>query len=179
MDNARQAMAGLADNMEALKHNILLRGFFRDRGYFDLSRLSAAEYRKGALTNGGARREVRVWLGSSVLFAPPGPNGERRLTDDGKARLDSAIAPYLPILPDALFVVEGYAQHGSGDERFLESRARAETVRDYLIGTFHLDPQRVGVMPLAARSAGSPGGTPWDGVALAVFAEPDVLEGGK
>ncbi len=32
MDDARSAMAGFAANMEALKHNFLVRGFFKGRG---------------------------------------------------------------------------------------------------------------------------------------------------
>jgi hypothetical protein len=44
-------------------------------------------------------------------------------------------------------------------------------VRDYLIDRFHLNPQATGVMPLGKESAGSPDGTPWAGVALAVFEE--------
>ena len=50
----RDAMAGLSENMEALKHNFLFRGFFKSRGYFSLSQISPAEYRKGVITaNGG------------------------------------------------------------------------------------------------------------------------------
>ena len=55
---AREAVADLADNMEALKHNFLLRGFFNKRGYFDLDRLSPAEYRKGVLENGKRKAEA-------------------------------------------------------------------------------------------------------------------------
>ena len=36
LTQAREATADLADNMEAMKHNFLLRGFFNRRGYFDL-----------------------------------------------------------------------------------------------------------------------------------------------
>jgi hypothetical protein len=72
-------------------------------------------------------------------------------------------------------MVEGYAQHGPREEQYLQSRARALIVRDYLIGTFHLDPQATGTMPLSADSTGSPGKAPWDGVALAVILLKDAL----
>jgi hypothetical protein len=55
MDSARIAISGFAENMEALKHNFLVRGFFNDRGFFNLAALSPAEYRAGALTKKGAR----------------------------------------------------------------------------------------------------------------------------
>ena len=44
MDDARKAMSGFAENMEALKHNILLRGFFNDRGFFNLADISPAAH---------------------------------------------------------------------------------------------------------------------------------------
>ena len=50
MDGARIAMSGFAENMEALKHNFLVRGFFNNRGFFSLASISPAEYRAGALT---------------------------------------------------------------------------------------------------------------------------------
>ena len=70
MDDARAAMEGFAENMDALKHNFLLRGFFKKRGYFDLAQMSPADYRQGALTKGSDRRLVRVWRRADVLFEP-------------------------------------------------------------------------------------------------------------
>ena len=72
-------------------------------------------------------------------------------------------------VPSGIVVVEGYAQQGLRDEQYRRSRARASSVRDYLIGTFHLDPQATGAMPLGADSTESPERAPWDGVALAVI----------
>ena len=85
MDDARAAMAGLAENMDALKHNFLLRGFFNGRGYFDLAQMSPADYRQGALTKGSDRRVVRVWRRADVLFEPEPDHPENeRLTDAGQ-----------------------------------------------------------------------------------------------
>jgi phospholipid/cholesterol/gamma-HCH transport system substrate-binding protein len=172
MDDARKAMAGFAENMEALKHNFLVRGFFKERGYFNLADISPAAYRKGALTRDGARRSVRVWLATGVLFeSAPGDPATERLTIDGKARLDSAIGGYLERLSDGVLMIEGYSQRGSGDAQFRRSREKASLVRDYLIDRFSLTPQTSGVMPLGGDSTGSPNGERWDGVALAVFEE--------
>jgi phospholipid/cholesterol/gamma-HCH transport system substrate-binding protein len=155
--------------MEALKHNFLLRGFFNDRGYFDLSQMSPAAYREGALTNDSDRRMVRVWLGADVLSEPdPEHPQQERLTDSGKMRVDMAIGPYLEHVASGIVIVEGYAQQGTRDEQYLRSRARASLVRDYLIAKFNLDPQSTGAIPLSADSNGSPGKA-WDGVAIAVI----------
>jgi len=172
LEDARNAMAGFAENMEALKRNFFFRGYFNDRGYFSLAEISPAQYREGVLTNKGSRQPVRVWLTAAVLFEndPDDPRAER-LKPDAAPRLDSAVAPYLDRLPDGVLMVEGYAQGGMRDERYVRSRARASLVREYLIGKFHLDPQSTGVMPLGADSHDSPDGIPWDGIALAAFVE--------
>jgi phospholipid/cholesterol/gamma-HCH transport system substrate-binding protein len=168
LDGARMAMSGFAENMEALKHNFFVRGFFNRRGYFSLSDITPAEYRQGVLTHGGDRRMLRVWLKADVLFVPV-ENGEERLSDDGNARLDSAIASYLEQINSAVVMIEGYGQQGTTDEQYRRSRARAAAAREYLISRFHLDPVRVGLMPLGSKSSGSPGDVSWDGIAIAVF----------
>lgn len=168
LDNANVAMARLSDNMDALRHNFLLRGFFNRRGYFDLEDLSPADYRAGALARGG-RQPVRVWLENSRVFDIASSGSEPQLSEEGRRRLDSAIAPFLEHAASAVLMVEGYAPTGGQDEQYLQSRARAAVVRAYLVDRFKLDPQSAGVMPLGGASNGSPSGGPWDGVALAVF----------
>jgi phospholipid/cholesterol/gamma-HCH transport system substrate-binding protein len=171
-DDARTAMTSFADNMEALKHNFLLRGFFNERGYFNLASLSPAQYRRGVLTRDNRRTVARVWLSSGVLFeANPGAPHAERLSDGGKMRLDSAIAPFLDRLGNGVLMVEGYARQGTRDEQYVRSRARATMVRDYLILTFHLDPTSTGIMPMGSEAAESPDDDRWDGAAIAAFLE--------
>jgi phospholipid/cholesterol/gamma-HCH transport system substrate-binding protein len=175
LEDARSAVARLSENMEALKHNFLLRGFFNRRGYFDLADISPAEYRNGALAKGN-RRPVRIWLRDKVLFDEAAAGAAiKQLSDLGKARLDSAVAPFLDQLADGVLIVEGFSQRGTRDEQYLTSRAKAALARDYLIGKFHLDPQATGIMPLGAGSAGSPDGDRWDGIAVTIFLEPSQL----
>jgi phospholipid/cholesterol/gamma-HCH transport system substrate-binding protein len=180
MDDARSAMAGFAANMEALKHNFLVRGFFKGRGYFNLAQMSPADYRKGVLTKGGDRHLIRVWLRADALFeADPDRAETERLTDAGKTGIDLAIAPYLEHVGVSIVMVEGYAQQGTRGHQYLQSRARGVLVRDHLIDQFHLDPEATGAIPLGAESAGSPDKAPWDGVALAVILPKDTLAPGK
>src|SRR5262249_54980446 len=40
VDQAKQGASALNEDMEALKHNFFLRGFFKKRGYYDSSELS-------------------------------------------------------------------------------------------------------------------------------------------
>lgn len=174
LGQTREAVSDLADNMEALKHNFLLRGFFNRRGYFDLDAISPADYRSGVLEN-GRRKAARIWLSSDVLFERR-PDGTELLTDDGKARLDSAMATYLIYLPANPIVVEGYAEGLTTSDRFRLARQRAGTVREYLMGRYALAPQATGFIALGGKAEGSPDGDgTWDGVAIALFLDREAL----
>jgi phospholipid/cholesterol/gamma-HCH transport system substrate-binding protein len=169
---AREAVSDLAENMEALKRNFLFRGFFNKRGYFDLSEISPAEYRSGLLEQ-RKRTALRIWLSSHILFDP---GSEATLTDEGRVRLDSAIATYLRYLPSSPLVVEGYSTEGSRDERFRRARQRARVVREYLLDRYALVPQATGLIGLGNEAPGSPAGDQWDGVALALFVDRESLQ---
>src|SRR5262249_40057005 len=114
ISNARAAMVNLAENTEALKHNFLVRHFFKDRGYYSLDRLTPAQYMK--LLN--ERTGVRVWLDRNDLFAP-GPDGREQLTKAGEARIEIGMNGLIPYLSKGTVVVEGYAKQGSRSQRFI------------------------------------------------------------
>ena len=171
---AREATTDLADNMEALKRNFLLRGFFNDRGYFDLDAISPADYRSGVLEN-GRRKAMRIWLNRDVLFES-GPDGTELLSQGGRARLDSAMATFLEYVPANPIVVEGYATEGTVDERFRVARQRAGVVREYILRRFGLAPQNTGAIALGADAQGSPADDTWNGVAITLFLDRDELE---
>ena len=174
LGQAREATADLADNMEAMKHNFLLRGFFNKRGYYDLESISPAEYRTGVLEN-GKRKAMRIWLKSSVLFHPEA-DGSDALTDDGRARIDSAMATYLKYLPSNPIVVEGYAPAPSVAERFRLSRRRAALVRAYVLSKYDVPPQNAGFIGLGEEAPGSPDSDRWDGVSLTLFLDREALQ---
>lgn len=165
--SANDAMSDLAESTEALKRNFFFRGFFNKRGYFDLDDVSVQQYRQGALETKD-RRVVRIWISADVLFEKDA-NGNERLTDDGRARLDSAMSQFVRYPRTTPFVVEGYAQGPTVDRQFLLSRSRAHLARDYVVGKFGLDTNYVAVMPIGADAVGSPAGNQWDGVAFALF----------
>jgi phospholipid/cholesterol/gamma-HCH transport system substrate-binding protein len=165
--SAKDAMADLAENTEALKHNFFFRGFFNKRGYFDLDDMSVQQYREGALETKD-RKVLRIWVGSPVLFEQDA-DGRERLSEGGKVRLDSAMAEFVKYPRTSPLVIEGYAREVTGDVRFLLGRARSQLVRDYLVGKFGLDPNVVAIMAMGDEAQDSPSGDHWDGVALALF----------
>jgi outer membrane protein OmpA-like peptidoglycan-associated protein len=117
---------------------------------------------------------LRIWVAAAVLFETDA-KGAERLTDDGRARLDSAMSEFVRYPRSSPFVVEGYAQEATNDQRFLLSRRRAQLVRDYVVGKFGLDSKFVATMPMGQDAPGSPVGDRWEGVALALFAAASAM----
>lgn len=167
LGHAREALADLEENSEALKRNFFFRGYFKRRGYYDLDDISPADYRRGVLEKDD-RRALRIWLDAAMLFEPD-PGGGERLSEGGRTRVESAMGAFVKYGRDTLLIVEGYATGGSTEEQYLASRRRASIVRDYVLRTFHRDSQTTGIMPLSAEAPESPDEGRWDGVAIAVF----------
>jgi phospholipid/cholesterol/gamma-HCH transport system substrate-binding protein len=171
---AREAVSDLADNMEAMKHNFLLRGFFNRRGYFDLDAISPVDYRSGVLEN-GKRKAMRIWLSAEMLFETL-PDGTPVLSQDGKGRIDSAMSAYLKYVPSSPLVVEGYATEGTKDARWRRGQLWSGIVREYLLQRYELLPQATGYISLGNDAQGSPTAGPWDGVAITLFVDREVLQ---
>jgi phospholipid/cholesterol/gamma-HCH transport system substrate-binding protein len=160
LGSAREAMSDLAENLEALKHGFFFRGFFKDRGFYDLESLSAAEYQSKDFEKNVTKE--RTWIHQDQLFIVES-DGSETLSDPGRKKLDSMIANFLRFTNDRAVIVEGYAAAGTVDEQFVRSRARATKVRDYLIKKFTLSPGYIGVMPMGAVVGSA------DGIALVLL----------
>jgi phospholipid/cholesterol/gamma-HCH transport system substrate-binding protein len=163
----------MAENAEALKHNFLFRGFFNRRGFFDLDDISVQQYREGALQTKD-RRVLKIWIKAEYLFEVD-ENGEERLSDTGRRRLDSAMSQFVRYPRTSPLVAEGYARALTGDEQYLRGRTRAQLVRAYVVGKFGRDPNYAGSIALGSDAPDSPSGTEWDGVALALFVATSAL----
>src|SRR5262249_52753852 len=140
LTNANIATANLAEDSEALKHNFLLRGFFKKRGYYNLTSLSPEEYRKERAFRDPKNR--RVWLSGSELFQK-GSNGEE-LSAKGKALLDAALTQNGDPVITGPIVVEGYWNGQNSADQLRLSQSRAAIVRQYLQAHFQLDALSLG-----------------------------------
>jgi phospholipid/cholesterol/gamma-HCH transport system substrate-binding protein len=168
LTEAREVMSDLSEGTEALKRNFLFRGFFRDRGFFDLDAISREAYASGAL-EGGDRTRLRIWIDADVLFSRDA-EGREQLTPDGRRRLESAMADLMRYPRDAPLVVEGYADGSSGEVAYLVSADRALLVREFLLSRFRRRATLTGIMPMSDEASGSPRADGrWSGVALALF----------
>lgn len=168
LTQAQAVVTNLSEATEALKRNFLVRGFFRDRGFYELGGITRAAYLDGAL-EGDDRTALRIWIGADVLFAT-GPGGAEQLTDSGRQRLDSVMADLVRYPHDSPLIVEGYATGTEGDPAYPRSADRAAAVRDYVVARFRRQPTLVAIMPMSGEAKGSPSGDGrWSGVALALF----------
>ena len=159
---AQQTTVNLADDTAAIKRNFFFRGFFKRRGYYDLSTLSPSKY---AHTRFVRSPTERVWIPAAELFATEA-EGSVQLTDTGHAAIDEAMAKLVPYLPNNPVVVEGYASSGPEAEEYLQSRERALAVSQYVQSHFHLKPDMVGIMPLGNQPPPHTGKQHWDGICL-------------
>ena len=174
LGEAQEVMADLSEATEALKRNILFRGFFRDRGFFDMDAITRDAYVAGALETDG-RVALRVWIDADGLFAPDA-EGMERLTEAGRRRIDSSMGDLVRYPRDSALVVEGYARVAEGGSAHLVSAARASLVRDYVLSRYQRRAAVTGTMAMGSQAPGSPSGDErWSGVALTLFVEGTAL----
>ncbi len=118
---------------------------------------------------------MRIWIDAAVLFARDA-EGLERLTDEGRRRIDSAMAQLVRYPRDSPLVVEGYAQDAGGESACLLSVDRAQAVRDHLLARFRRNATLTDIMPMAEEATGSPrGDNRWSGVALTMFVRNEAL----
>jgi phospholipid/cholesterol/gamma-HCH transport system substrate-binding protein len=150
----QEVTSDLAEGTEALKRNFLFRGFFRQRGFFDLDTISSQAYQSGIL-EGADRTALRIWVDAAVLFTRS-PDGAEQLTDEGRRRLDSVMADFVRYPRDSPLIVEGYADASEGGAPYLVSVDRAQLVREYLLGRFRRQATLTDIMGLSESAPGSP-----------------------
>ena len=164
LTNANTATGNLADATEALKHNFLTRGFFKKRGYYNLSEISPDQYRKDrAFTD---PKNHRVWLSGPELFQG-GSNGEE-LSAKGIALLNAALTQNGDPIVDSPIVIEGYSNGEAPADELRLSRSRAILIRQYLQARFQLDPRNMGVVPLKNSPPRGIERATWDGICIVV-----------
>jgi phospholipid/cholesterol/gamma-HCH transport system substrate-binding protein len=167
----------LAEGTEALKRSFLFRGFFRDRGFFDLDTISREAYQEGLLERN--RTAVRLWIEAAMIFTRSA-DGIEMLTDDGRRRLDVTMAQLAQYPRSSPLVIEGYAGPDDDENAYLVSLDRAQRVRDYVLNRFRRQTTLTGMMPLGDDAVGSPSGDgAWAGVALTIYVANETFRGNQ
>jgi len=163
LNNTNEAMANMVENTEALKRNWFFRGFFDDRGYYNIDAVSLAEYMDDRFL--ADRQRITRRVDATDMFEDGQPD---ILTMTGSMRLDTVMAEYLRYSKEDPLMVETYTAD-SGPEDLLRARDWAVAVRQYLIARFDLSPSYVGIMPMTVGDL-PPDDRNGDGVGLVLFA---------
>ena len=135
--NANQATAALQDDAEALKHNFLLKGFFKNRGYEDTTDLKKNQI---AQVPSGAPAKTFTYDAKKIFDKP-----DTAKLKDSKVLNESGM--YLEQNPFGLAVVASQADmKGDSDKSKMLTEARAMVVRDYLVKNFKLEDSRIKIV---------------------------------
>ena len=131
---AKQGAAAFQDNMEAMKHNWLLRGFFNKRGYGDSSELTEHE-----ISNlPGSPYLKKFVFDAKKMFDKPDNaklKSEKTLTEAGRFLEGNRFG--------LAIVAATNGMKGDTDEAQVLTQARAMVVRDYLVKNFKMDDTRL------------------------------------
>ena len=134
MDQAKAGATSFQENMEALKHNFFLRGFFKKRGYYDSSELTS-----NAVAKLPARPPVRTFTFDGKDLFPKTDTAKL-----GKEKPLDQVGTFLENNPYGLVVVTAQTgSRGTKEENVKLSQARAMVVRQYLAKKFKVDDARL------------------------------------
>ena len=143
-DEARAGIAAFRDNMEALQHNFLLRGFFEKRGYSE-----AGELTEHSIPRLPTRTPTKEFDFDAKDVFDKADNAKIK----DKKSLDEA-GKFLEANPFGLAVVASSEAKGDTDKLRVLTAARAKVVRDYLTENFKLDDKRVKTIGLGKDKTG-------------------------
>jgi len=145
MNQVRDAASSLEDDADAVKHNFLLRGFFKRRGYESAEDLD--RNRIGRLPKEPSSKEFEY--DAKDLF-DEADNAKLK----NKKTLDAA-GKFLEENKFRLAVVATSLEMGDSRKDRLISEARAKVVRDYLVENFQFDDTRLKLLAMGKRNGTS------------------------
>jgi phospholipid/cholesterol/gamma-HCH transport system substrate-binding protein len=141
-----QAQAGVTDfqeNMEALKHNFFLRGYYKNRGYEDSAELTQNEIER--LPQGATTREFTY--SAKQLFDKE---------DSAKLKNQKSLNAGGEFLANNQFgfavIVASTGMEGDAPKQLVLTEARAMVVREYLVENFGFDDSRLKTLGLGKQA---------------------------
>ncbi len=160
---AKAGVTAFTENMEALKHNILFRGYFKDRGYLDAAALTKDEI--ATLPEAAAVKTFEFSAGD--LFESP---QSMKLKDKKRLR---EVGTYLETHPFGMVVIQAFTSlKGSQEENLVTTQAQAMGVRTFLTETFDLDDTKLKTKGMGEVDATGPGKTHWLVISIYAAAAP-------
>jgi outer membrane protein OmpA-like peptidoglycan-associated protein len=149
-DVVAHAQAGVTDfqeNMEAMKHNFFVRGYFKNRGYEDSAELAKDEI--VSLPQGAPQKTFT--FEAKQLF---GKVGTAKLKN--QKALDAA-GDFLTDTDFGVAVVAALSSmEGDAGKDLVLTQGRALVVREYLVENFGFDDRRLKTLAMGKKSGTSP-----------------------
>ena len=147
---AAEGAAAFTENMEAMRHNFFLKGFFNNRGYEDSGKLA-----DHLIKQSPRGTPVQTFsLDVKKIFVD---------LEHAKLKAEKALNPagqYLQDNPfDQAVIVAVSGLKGDSEELETMLQARAWVVRDYLVSNFRMDDKRVKTMTRGKAAAKTDDGT--------------------
>jgi phospholipid/cholesterol/gamma-HCH transport system substrate-binding protein len=147
---AAASVTSLHDDADAMKHNFLLRGFFKDRGY-----ANPAEIKDHAVSQLPGEKPARSFqYDPKNLFDKPDSarlKDQKSLNDAGQ---------YLQSQKFGMAVIAvSTGRTGDSDKELALSEARSFVVRKYLVENFPLDDTRLKTLGLGKSATANEGGS--------------------
>jgi phospholipid/cholesterol/gamma-HCH transport system substrate-binding protein len=161
-DTMAQAQAGVTDfqeNMEAMKHNFLLRGYFKSRGYEDSAELAKNEIER--LPQGTPTKQFTY--SAKLLFDKQ---------DSAKLKNQKSLAAGGEFLANNEFgfavVVASAGMEGDTQKDLVLTEARAMVVREYLVENFGFDDSQLKTLG-AGKQADTNSDAGWGSVQIFIY----------
>ena len=161
-DTMLRAQTGVTDfqeNMEALKHNFFLRGYFKKRGYEDSSELAANEIER--LPQGTPAKMFT--FSAKQLFAQ---------RDSAKLKNEKSLSAggeFLAANPFGFAVIVVSAgKEGDSQKDLVLTEARAMVVREYLVVNFGFDDTQLKTLGIGKQTDATPDAD-WGTVQILIY----------
>src|SRR5205823_9175475 len=148
-EHVNEGAAAFQENMEGLKHNFLVRGFFKKRGYEDSTDLTRNEIAQLPPT---PPSKSFAYDATKVFDKPDSAKlkGQKLLNEAGKVLQQDNFG---------LTVVAAYTgMKGDSEKEKVLTQARAMVVRDYLVKNFKLNDTRIKTIGVGKTSEGGDNG---------------------
>lgn len=161
MVEAKEGVTDFQENMEAMKHNFLLRGYFKSRGYEDSAELIKDEIE--ALPQGTAIKAFT--FPAKQLFDKP---------DSAKLKNQKTLNPGGEFLANNQFgfavVAVSAGREGDTQKDLVLTEARAMVVREYLVENFGFDDSQLKTLGMGKQASGEANsGAGWGTVQILVY----------
>jgi phospholipid/cholesterol/gamma-HCH transport system substrate-binding protein len=161
-DTMTHAQAGVTDfqeNMEAMKHNFFLRGYFKSRGYEDSAELAKNEIER--LPQGTPTKQFTY--SAKQLFDKQ---------DSAKLKNQKSLNPSGEFLSNNQFgfavVVVSAGMEGDSQKDLVLTEARAMVVREYLVEKFGFDDRQLKTLGMG-KQVDTNSDTGWGAVQIFIY----------